>query len=108
MANEPFEWHPAKFLRTQDPSPDFALLILNQPLRNGHNLRRLWRNGMLPAARRTDGLLLCSFHAGLGIMTDVPPASLRVAADGGANRLHELSSFQAKFVSLLTRLALTP
>lgn len=27
-------------------------------------------------------------------------ASLRVAADGGANRLHELSSFQGKFVSI--------
>lgn len=39
-----FEWHPAKFLRTHDPSPDFALLVLNQPLRNGNILRKLWRN----------------------------------------------------------------
>jgi thiamine pyrophosphokinase len=39
-----FEWHPAKFLRTQDPSPEFSLLVLNQPLRNGNNLRKLWRN----------------------------------------------------------------
>ncbi|KAL2214686.1 thiamine pyrophosphokinase [Sarocladium strictum] len=72
MANpQVFEWHPAKFLRTQDPSPEFSLLILNQPLRNGNNLRKLWRN-----------------------------STMRVAADGGANRLHELSSFQGKFSNL--------
>lgn len=38
------EWHPAKLLQTRDVAPDFALLILNQPLRNGINLRKLWRN----------------------------------------------------------------
>ncbi|KAG6003921.1 hypothetical protein E4U21_001599 [Claviceps maximensis] len=66
-----FEWHPAKLLQDDDNLQDFALLILNQPLKNGAILRRLWKN-----------------------------ARMRVAADGGANRLHELSSFQGKFANL--------
>ncbi|KAK5996917.1 thiamine pyrophosphokinase 1 [Cladobotryum mycophilum] len=70
MTSSPFEWHPAKFLLDHS-SQEFALLVLNQPLRNGNNLRKLWRN-----------------------------SSLRVAADGGANRLHELSSFQGKYSNL--------
>jgi len=41
---ESVEWHPAKLLQGRDVAPDFALLILNQPLRNGINLRKLWRN----------------------------------------------------------------
>lgn len=65
------EWHPARLFQDREGSPEFALLVLNQPLRNGANLRRLWRN-----------------------------SSLRIAADGGANRLHELSSFQGKFSNL--------
>ncbi|KAG6060375.1 hypothetical protein E4U17_004554 [Claviceps sp. LM77 group G4] len=66
-----FEWHPAKLLQDDDNLQDFALLVLNQPLKNGAILRRLWKN-----------------------------ARVRVAADGGANRLHELSSFQGKFANL--------
>lgn len=66
-----FEWQPNKFLQDHR-SQAFALLVLNQPLKNGSNLRKLWRN-----------------------------SSLRIAADGGANRLHELSSFQGKFVSAM-------
>lgn len=69
MASQTFEWQPAKLLQDQDSTSDFALLVLNQPLKNGANLRKLWKN-----------------------------ATLRVAADGGANRLLELSSFQGKFV----------
>lgn len=65
------EWKPAKLLQSREIAPEFALLVLNQPLRNSNNLRKLWRN-----------------------------SSLRVAADGGANRLHELSSFQGKFSNL--------
>jgi len=65
------EWRPAQVLQGRDVAPNFALLILNQPLRNGVNLRKLWRS-----------------------------SSLRIAADGGANRLHELSSFQGKFSNL--------
>jgi len=68
---ETFEWQPSRLLQSQDGSPEFALLILNQPLRNGAKLRRLWKN-----------------------------SALRIAADGGANRLHELSSFQGKFSNL--------
>ncbi|PNY24983.1 thiamine pyrophosphokinase 1 [Tolypocladium capitatum] len=71
MASPSFEWHPAKLLQDRDGTNEFALLVLNQPLRNGTALRRLWKN-----------------------------SSLRVAADGGANRLHELSSFQGKFSNL--------
>merc|ERR1711935_850630 len=71
MAAAKFEWHPAKLLEDNDGLQDFALLVLNQPLKNGAILRRLWKN-----------------------------SSLRVAADGGANRLHQLSSFQGKFSNL--------
>ncbi|KAG6035923.1 hypothetical protein E4U41_005890 [Claviceps citrina] len=71
MPAEEFEWHPAKLLQDDDYFPEFALLVLNQPLKNGAILRRLWKN-----------------------------AKLRVAADGGANRLHDLSSFQGKFSNL--------
>lgn len=71
MSTKEFEWHPAKLLEDHDNSQEFALLVLNQPLKNGATLRRLWKN-----------------------------AKLRVAADGGANRLHELSSFRGKFSNL--------
>jgi thiamine pyrophosphokinase len=71
MTDTSFEWHPARLLRDQDDVDDFALLILNQPLRNGAHLRKLWKN-----------------------------SSIRVAADGGANRLHELSSFRGKYSNL--------
>ncbi|PHH84457.1 hypothetical protein CDD83_1909 [Cordyceps sp. RAO-2017] len=72
MAAQTFEWHPAKLLQDQESSPNFALLVLNQPLkRNKNHLRRLWKK-----------------------------SSLRIAADGGANRLHELSSFRGKFSNL--------
>ncbi|KEY71802.1 hypothetical protein S7711_06554 [Stachybotrys chartarum IBT 7711] len=66
------EWHPARLLQDHnDDSQDFALLILNQPIRNVAGLRRLWKN-----------------------------STVRVAADGGANRLHELSSFRGKYSNL--------
>lgn len=40
-----FDWHPARLLQSQEgPPDDFALLILNQPLKNSVNLRKLWRN----------------------------------------------------------------
>jgi hypothetical protein len=38
------EWRPAQMLQGRDVAPNFALLILNQPLRNGVNLRKLWRS----------------------------------------------------------------
>jgi thiamine pyrophosphokinase len=38
------EWYPAKLLQSRETAPAFALVVLNQPLRNGANLRRLWRN----------------------------------------------------------------
>ncbi|EFY99461.1 thiamin pyrophosphokinase family protein [Metarhizium robertsii] len=71
MSTAQFEWHPAKLLEDNAGLQDFALLVLNQPLKNGAILRRLWKN-----------------------------SSVRVAADGGANRLHQLSSFQGKFSNL--------
>lgn len=40
-----FEWQPNRFLQ-DDRSQSFALLVLNQPLKNGSNLRKLWRNCM--------------------------------------------------------------
>lgn len=44
MAGPEFEWHPAKLLQDHDSFQDFALLVLNQPLKNGSILRRLWKN----------------------------------------------------------------
>ncbi|KAF7558352.1 hypothetical protein G7046_g5790 [Stylonectria norvegica] len=66
-----FEWRPVKLLQDYGTPQDFALLVLNQPLKNGANLRKLWKN-----------------------------SAVRVAADGGANRLHKLSSFHGKFSNL--------
>lgn len=66
-----YEWRPAKLLQDFNATQDFALLILNQPIRHNNNLRKLWKN-----------------------------SALRVAADGGANRLHTLSSFHGKFSNL--------
>ncbi|KAJ3476829.1 hypothetical protein NLG97_g9004 [Lecanicillium saksenae] len=72
MASSPvFEWHPARYMQASDLAEEFALLVLNQPLKNSIHLRKLWNN-----------------------------SSVRVAADGGANRLYELSSFQGKFSNL--------
>ncbi|KAL4725640.1 thiamine pyrophosphokinase [Fusarium chlamydosporum] len=71
MASNTFEWRPAKLLQDYNIGQEFALLILNQPLKNGVNLRKLWKN-----------------------------SSVRVAADGGANRLHKLSSFHGKYSNL--------
>lgn len=45
MSTKEFEWHPAKLLEDHDNSQEFALLVLNQPLKNGATLRRLWKNG---------------------------------------------------------------
>ncbi|KAH7163380.1 thiamine pyrophosphokinase [Dactylonectria estremocensis] len=70
-SQQAFEWRPAKLLQDYNVPQDFALLVLNQPLRLGSNLRKLWKN-----------------------------SSMRVAADGGANRLHALSSFHGKFSNL--------
>lgn len=61
MAADPIEWYPARILkeRAEGGTPNsFALIILNQPLRDVPTLKKLWNN-----------------------------SSLRVAADGGANRL---------------------
>ncbi|ORY59751.1 thiamine pyrophosphokinase [Pseudomassariella vexata] len=66
-SNAPIVWHPALNLQAKSASPapshsghGFALIILNQALKDLHTLKRLWWN-----------------------------ASYRVAADGGANRLYD-------------------
>ncbi|POS76652.1 thiamine pyrophosphokinase [Diaporthe helianthi] len=76
MAADPIEWYPARILQARAEGDEeegdrantitttpggpnsFALIILNQPLRDVPTLKKLWKN-----------------------------SSLRVAADGGANRL---------------------
>jgi hypothetical protein len=45
MSETTIEWQPAKLLQDQESPSEFALLVLNQPLKNSTNLRRLWRNG---------------------------------------------------------------
>ncbi|KAK1837556.1 thiamine pyrophosphokinase 1 [Colletotrichum chrysophilum] len=64
-----FNWHPATLvgggnLSLKNPN-DYALVVLNQPVSNNRAFFELWNN-----------------------------ASVRVAADGGANRLHELFSLE--------------
>ncbi|ETS75860.1 hypothetical protein PFICI_12804 [Pestalotiopsis fici W106-1] len=59
--NTPTVWRPARMLQEESPDRDFALIILNQPLNDVQTLGRLWQN-----------------------------SSLRIAADGGANRLCDL------------------
>jgi hypothetical protein len=41
-----YEWRPAKLLQDYNAPQDFALLILNQPIRHNNNLRKLWKNCM--------------------------------------------------------------
>lgn len=40
-----FQWNPARLLQEEDNQDRYALLVLNQPLKNSANLRRLWKNG---------------------------------------------------------------
>ncbi len=89
MATQTFEWHPARLLQSDEEKQDFALLVLNQPLKNGANLRKLWQR----CTSRVRLLLTMRRNA------DGSQASIRVAADGGANQLYELSTFHGKFVS---------
>ncbi|KAF9880209.1 thiamine pyrophosphokinase [Colletotrichum karsti] len=60
----PFEWRPVSLLRKTEPesSVDYSLLVLNQPVRQSEVFDSLWTNALI-----------------------------RVAADGGANRLHDLN-----------------
>ncbi|KAI8313784.1 Thiamine pyrophosphokinase 3 [Colletotrichum sp. SAR11_59] len=65
MSSPSFEWRPIAFLRDRQPDAEpaaFALIVLNQPLKQTPVLDLLWQN-----------------------------AIVRVAADGGANRLLDLS-----------------
>lgn len=47
--SEAVEWQPARLLATETGArvPAFALLVLNQPLRNLKVVKKLWGNGML-------------------------------------------------------------
>lgn len=53
MMNDPTEWYPARMLRNraededQIETPRFALIILNQPLRDVPTLKILWEKGIL-------------------------------------------------------------
>lgn len=51
--SDPTEWYPARMLRNraededQIETPRFALIILNQPLRDVPTLKILWKKGLL-------------------------------------------------------------
>lgn len=50
--SDPTEWYPARMLRNraededQIATPRFALIILNQPLRDVPTLKNLWKKGL--------------------------------------------------------------
>jgi hypothetical protein len=77
------EWQPAGLLSmdSEEPESQYALLILNQPIKNLNMLRLIWEKGIF---------LLWRWH--LTIDFNVPftheiLAFFRIAADGGGNRL---------------------
>lgn len=88
MSGDPIDWDPARMLRERaegdDSGPRFALILLNQPLTDVAALRTLWRNctlSSLPQPR---------LQVAIDSLIHPPQASLKVAADGGANRVLEV------------------
>lgn len=53
MMSDPTEWYPARMLRNRTEDEDqfetsrFALIILNQPLRDVPTLKILWQKGIV-------------------------------------------------------------
>lgn len=93
MSGDPIDWDPARMLRERaegdDSGPRFALILLNQPLTDVAALETLWRNGTLSFLILF--MTLDSMWWLPGSLTRSPaPASLKVAADGGANRVLEV------------------
>lgn len=82
------EWHPIRQFLSH-AGYDFALIILNQPIKDENLLMDLWSIGIdidknnLPSNQRALTFLI---------------AETRVAADGGANQIYDLNKR-----SLLTR-----
>lgn len=99
MAEEATQWFAEKLLRDEGADSPFSLLVLNQPLKNSPTLRRLWKNGMnCPRIPHIQFHSISCTAEGSLLAANTLTASLRVAADGGANRLHTISSFHGKFV----------
>lgn len=101
-----FEWELAALIAPREGGDEarFALVMLNQPIQKMALVRDLWqRCKCIPAPRSLfHPLHLVGPVCLLVPATDTLTACLRVAADGGANELHELSKSTAAspFVSL--------
>lgn len=86
------EWRPAKLLSNDGIKSSYALLILNQPLKNLNLLELVWEKGeCMPLRDRNRNISLTLI------------AGYRIAADGGGNRLHDVFNANPSFASLMDR-----
>lgn len=70
-------WNPAHIITEREDSNDYALLVLNQPLNNVELLKLVWKK-----------------------------AKFRIAADGGANRLHNAYQKDSALAALMDEIPL--
>jgi len=61
MSSKCSEWNPARLLSDRESPETFALLILNQPLKDSTRLRKLWAHGTY----QRDSVLMAHAESGL-------------------------------------------
>ncbi|EFY86590.1 thiamine pyrophosphokinase, putative [Metarhizium acridum CQMa 102] len=99
MSTAKFEWHPAKLLEDNAGLQDFALLVLNQPLKNGAILRRLWKNSQVIHDTDQES---SDFGKAITWIRKTQPSALDIVAlggiggrvDQGLSQLHHLYLYQ--------------
>lgn len=92
-----FEWYPARLLQKTPriAAKPHVVVVLNQPLASLEPAQRVWKSGTFVHARgETPPRRLVT-------KSDIFTAQFRVAADGGANQLHDvLQTVDQDFVSV--------